>query len=493
MKKAIAIFILFACTLAQADVTVPSSAEPRYSGIDFNRTAVYKLLDLYLADDSGNTMNLQAPSLADDTTVFTFPADNGTSGNVLTTDGSGNTSWDGTIEAESFTALDEGELKLREATGNGTNTTGFQAPADLAADVQYTMPDADGAAGQVLKTDGAKNLGWASTLTSPMDSDGDFIIGGVAGAPSKLDHPGSDNRVLRSTGAASSGFGQIDATGFFTTGAAAGSAAIGIITTAAQSFGGVKTFDAGLVSTGNLGIGGTPAFPLDIEIASAGQMMTGTLVGTERLRIYMTAGYTEVSAQTGNDLYLGSTSVGVGRNDPTAPFEVYSTADDITTTIIENSQATISAGDTLLKLFFSGDTNATGAEYVSFNDSNGQSGSITGQTSNTILYNTSSDIRKKENISDYVDGYKILKKLSPRNFTWKKDGTHDVGFIAQEVYAVYPHAVYKPDDPEKMYMMDYGKMTPLLASAIRTLIIENESMKAKVAAIELRLAAIENN
>lgn len=46
------------------------------------------------------------------------------------------------------------ELRIREASGSGSNYTGFKAPA-LAANVLYTMPDADGATGQVLVTDGA--------------------------------------------------------------------------------------------------------------------------------------------------------------------------------------------------------------------------------------------------------------------------------------------------------------------------------------------------
>lgn len=53
---------------------------------------------------------------------------------------------------------------------------------------------------------------------------------------------GTDNRVLQGTGSAAS-MGQIDDPDFFTTGAAAGTGAIGIVTTGAQSFTGAKTFD----------------------------------------------------------------------------------------------------------------------------------------------------------------------------------------------------------------------------------------------------------
>ncbi len=50
-------------------------------------------------------------------------------------------------------------LHLLEPSGGGTKATGFVAPA-LVADVIYTLPDADGLAGQVQATDGATILDW---------------------------------------------------------------------------------------------------------------------------------------------------------------------------------------------------------------------------------------------------------------------------------------------------------------------------------------------
>jgi hypothetical protein len=54
------------------------------------------------------------------------------------------------------------ELRLAEAIANGTNVTGFKAPASLAADVVYTMPATDGTANQALVTNGSKVLSWAN-------------------------------------------------------------------------------------------------------------------------------------------------------------------------------------------------------------------------------------------------------------------------------------------------------------------------------------------
>jgi Phage tail fibre repeat len=54
------------------------------------------------------------------------------------------------------------DARFREATANGTNYVGFQSPATIAADVLWTLPAADGTAGQVISTDGTGTLSWAT-------------------------------------------------------------------------------------------------------------------------------------------------------------------------------------------------------------------------------------------------------------------------------------------------------------------------------------------
>jgi hypothetical protein len=100
----------------------------------------------------------------------------GTSGNVLTSNGSTwqslalpATNWaaPGTIGSTTpntgaFTSLTAGETRLTELASNGTNYVGFKAPDVLGANKVWVLPANDGTAGQLLKTDGAGNLGWAS-------------------------------------------------------------------------------------------------------------------------------------------------------------------------------------------------------------------------------------------------------------------------------------------------------------------------------------------
>lgn len=53
-------------------------------------------------------------------------------------------------------------IRLAEDTDNGTNYMGLKAPAAVTTNTDLVLPNGDGTAGQVLKTDGSGNLGWLS-------------------------------------------------------------------------------------------------------------------------------------------------------------------------------------------------------------------------------------------------------------------------------------------------------------------------------------------
>jgi len=56
---------------------------------------------------------------------------------------------------------DQRNLAFKEDSANGNNYVAFQAPASVAANVVWTLPDADGTSGQRLQTDGSGVLSWA--------------------------------------------------------------------------------------------------------------------------------------------------------------------------------------------------------------------------------------------------------------------------------------------------------------------------------------------
>ena len=70
--------------------------------------------------------------------------------------------------------------RFYEQSGSGTNFIGISAPNAVTADKTFKLPDGDGSAGQVLKTDGSLNLGWASAVTDPTTTRGDLIRRGAS-------------------------------------------------------------------------------------------------------------------------------------------------------------------------------------------------------------------------------------------------------------------------------------------------------------------------
>ena len=94
-----------------------------------------------------------------------------------------------------------------------------------------------------------------------------------------------------------------------------------------------------------------------------------------------------------------------------------------------------------------------------------------------VLYNTSSDQRLKENISDADDAGSKIDAIQVRKFDWKADGSHqDYGMIAQELLEVAPEAV-SAEDSEEMMGVDYSKLVPMMLKEI-------QSLRARVAQLE---------
>jgi hypothetical protein len=68
----------------------------------------------------------------------------------------------GTLTGD-ITLDNQSDLRFGEATGHGGNWVAFQAPSTIAANVTWTLPDADATvSGHALKSDGAGNLSWGT-------------------------------------------------------------------------------------------------------------------------------------------------------------------------------------------------------------------------------------------------------------------------------------------------------------------------------------------
>jgi hypothetical protein len=123
---------------------------------------------------------------------------------------------------------------------------------------------------------------------------------------------------------------------------------------------------------------------------------------------------------------------------------------------------------------------------ITFSRSGTAVGNVAVTTTNTA-FNTSSDIRLKEAIEPLQATDKLMA-MNPVSYNWKADpdGPRSMGFIAQQMADVMPEAVSTGDDEDAMMSMDYGRITPILVSALQDAMKRIESLEAKVAALEAK-------
>ena len=77
--------------------------------------------------------------------------------------GGGGAKTSGAIRIGPVGNVDTGELQFMELSGNGINYVGFKAPDDISSNIVWKLPNHDGSANTVLKTDGAGNLDWRTS------------------------------------------------------------------------------------------------------------------------------------------------------------------------------------------------------------------------------------------------------------------------------------------------------------------------------------------
>jgi hypothetical protein len=112
-------------------------------------------------------------------------------------------------------------------------------------------------------------------------------------------------------------------------------------------------------------------------------------------------------------------------------------------------------------------------------------------TTTSTSFNTSSDHRLKENVTDVTDGIARVKQLEPKRFNFIADPDRTVdGFLAHEAQAVVPEAVtgtYNEVDDDGNAVMqgiDQSKLVPLLTAALKESIAKIEALEARVTALE---------
>ncbi|MEO8151246.1 MAG: tail fiber domain-containing protein [Bacteroidia bacterium] len=156
---------------------------------------------------------------------------------------------------------------------------------------------------------------------------------------------------------------------------------------------------------------------------------------------------------------------------------------------IENTVGSSGANGLFIK---AGSDIATGANFIVFYRPSGAPiGGVQQTTINGVSYLTTSDRRLKNIIGASQKGLSDLMKINIYDYTFKTDPEKKVltGFMAQELYDVFPQSVSRPaenDEPAEKnpWMVDYGSVTPLIIKSVQEQQKQIENSEARSQKLE---------
>lgn len=145
---------------ATASTTAPAAGNLNFGELAINYNDGGMIL--YAKNASGNVIKL-----INNPANLKYPTADGTAGQIVQTDGAGTLSFTSAASlatplAVIGNATAGAEIRLPEDTDNGSSYVAWKAPNSLAANVTWTMPTADGTAGQTWTTNGSGTLSFGT-------------------------------------------------------------------------------------------------------------------------------------------------------------------------------------------------------------------------------------------------------------------------------------------------------------------------------------------
>ena len=261
-------------------------------------------------------------------------------------------------------------------------------------------------------------------------------------------------------------------------------------------------------SSGNVGIGKTnPTGKLHVNGASGSdQLIVGNTSESTQFRVRnLEDDQVRLYARDGDSarhmvFYTGITErmrintsgyVGIGTNNPTEPFQVYSGDYNGAVARFLNIRDTSNANG--IKVTIGATGGASGTNSTHFHGNTNAVGNWYLYANGTMSY--SSDERLKKNIETTRDGYlEDLAKLRVVKYNWNcdKDGDNkELGLIAQEVEKVFPNLV--KDDTNPISEDDSTMYKQLKQSVLPMMLLKAlQEANTKITALEARITALES-
>ena len=240
-----------------------------------------------------------------------------------------------------------------------------------------------------------------------------------------------------------------------------------------------------ITNGGNVGVGtSSPAYKLQVTGTDGSGLVVATSSDASGVTTYMQAN-ASVSGVFGTLTNHPQTFV----TNNTERMRIDSSGNLLvgTTAAISSGFTTISYNGTALNgLIISESANSSGTTFLGFNNGVTNIGNVSrvGATS-AVIYNTTSDLRLKSNITAAAPVLDKLMNVKVRQFDWTEGDLHqEAGFIAQELAPVLSGIVTKGKTEEDMWQMDYARLTPYLAKAIQEQQILIENLTTRLNALE---------
>jgi hypothetical protein len=239
-----------------------------------------------------------------------------------------------------------------------------------------------------------------------------------------------------------------------------------------------------LTSAGRLGIGTDSPAQL-LHVNSTGNVAAAQIQGASHTAKISTDGAGTIFGTTTNGyMLLATNNAERMRLDASGNLLVGKTSSNFGTAggeIKSNGQITATASSAAAGQFNRLTSDGT---ILNFAQNNGTVGSVS-VTGSVTTYNTTSDIRLKQDIEPLQATDKLMQ-MNPVSYSWKSDpdGPRSMGFIAQEMQEVMPEAVSTGDDDDAMMSMDYGRITPILVSALQDAHRKIEELAAEIAELK---------
>jgi hypothetical protein len=212
----------------------------------------------------------------------------------------------------------------------------------------------------------------------------------------------------------------------------------------------------------------------NLYIGTSGSSNTGNLY----LGTISSSAYTYIQSSGGN--------VAIGSKSPTRQLYISNSGSDGKTIIgidgTSYSGLALYVNGTQKSVFYTdGSTLYAGLQ-------NGVTSFNVGGAIYASAFNTSSDVRLKENVTTLGGSLDKIQNLRGVSFNWKNDGKADIGVIAQEVEKVFPALVHT-DEKTGYKSVEYANLVGPLIEAVKELKTEKD---AEITALKKEIEDMKN-